>query len=327
MKIPIAILKRVLQLAILSLLVASATFILTSLIPGDFFSVRELDPTLRRQTIDQLRLRHGLDQPLIVQYGRWLSRCARLDLGNSLFYQRPVRGVILDALANTMWMGIPALVLGIVGGVLLGAVHALKRNSVVGYALDLLSTVALALPTLVLGMGALLIAAFTRWFPLGGMNSASLQDLQLLAWLADRVHHLVLPVACLTLPILVYVERIQCAATQDLLNELYLRAARARGLARRHVFFRYLLRPALNPVLSTSGPLLGSVLSGSLVLEVIFAWPGLGQVTLNALLSIDLTLVVGCVVGSTILLVAGNLAADILLLVFDPRLRVAGGAV
>ena len=128
-----------------------------------------------------------------------------------------------------------------------------------------------------------------------------------------------LPVSCLTLPILAYVEKIQCAATQDCLDEPYLRAARARGLRRHRIFFQYLLRPSLNPVVSTSGPLLGSILSGSLVLEVIFDWPGLGQVTYNALFNRDTALVVGCVVGSTILLVAGNLAADLLLLVLDPE--------
>jgi peptide/nickel transport system permease protein len=318
--------KRVLQLAVLAWLVVSATFILSSLIPGDFFSEQELDPSVRRQTVDQLRQRYGLDQPLLVQYGRWLGRCARLDLGESLFYQRPVRGIVLDALAKTLWMGIPALLLGLIGGVLLGAAHALHRNSILGFALDLVSTLAFALPTLLLGLGALLIAASTHWFPLGSMNSSSLQDPRLLAWLADRIHHLVLPVACLTLPILAYVERIQCAATQDVLRAPFVRAARARGLGRRRTFFRYLLRPSLNPILSTSGPLFGSILSGSLVLEVIFAWPGLGQVTLNALFSRDLSLVLGCVVGSTVLLVAGNLAADILLLGLDPRTRVAGGA-
>ncbi|MGA2264616.1 MAG: ABC transporter permease [Acidobacteriota bacterium] len=327
MRILTVILKRVLQLAVLALLVTSASFLLSSLIPGDFFSAQELDPTIRRQTIDQIRHRYGLDQPLLVQYGRWLGRCVQLDLGDSLFYQRPVRGIVLDALAKTLWMGIPALLLGMLGGIFLGAMHALNRNNFFGLALDLLSTVALALPTLVLGLGALLLAAHTHWFPLGSMGSASLQDPRFLAWFADRIHHLLLPVACLTLPILAYVERIQCAALIDLLNAPYVRAARARGLAQRHIFLHYQLRPSLNPILSTSGPLLGSILSGSLVLEVIFAWPGLGQVTLNALFSRDLSLVIGCVVGSTILLVAGNLLADILLLTLDPRTRVAGGAI
>lgn len=326
MRIFTAILKRVLQLAVLSLLVTSATFFLSSLIPGDFFSAQQLNTTVRRQTIEQLRHQYGLDQPHLVQYARWLSRCAHLDLGESLFYRRPVRAVVLDALTKTMWMGIPALLLGIFGGVFLGAIHAIYRDKSAGLTLELLSTVALALPTLVLGLAALLLAARTHWFPLGSMSSPTLQEPGFLAWLADRIRHLVLPVTCLTLPILAYVERIQCAATQDILKEPYVRAARARGLARHRIFLRYLLRPSLNPILSTSGPLLGSILSGSLVLEIIFAWPGLGQATYDALFNRDLPLVVGCVVGSTVLLVAGNLAADLLLLFLDPRTRIEGGA-
>jgi peptide/nickel transport system permease protein len=322
-----AIVKRFFQLAVLSLLVASATFALSSLLPGDFFSTQELDPTIRRQTIELMRHRDGLDQPILVQYGRWLTRCAHLDFGESHFYQQPVRSIVLDALTKTLWIGIPALMIGMLGGILLGTFHALNRDNSLGLGLDLLSTVALALPTLILGLGALLLAAFTNWFPLGSMSSSSLPDAGFLTWFTDRIHHLVLPVACLTVPILVFVERIQCAATQDVLHVHYVRAVRARGVARRRIFLHYLLRPALNPIMSIAGPLCASILSGSLVLEVIFAWPGLGQVTLNALLNQDTTLVVGCVVGSTILLVTGNLVADILLLLLDPRTRLQDGTI
>jgi peptide/nickel transport system permease protein len=143
-----------------------------------------------------------------------------------------------------------------------------------------------------------------------------------LPWLLDRMHHLLLPVACLVIPILVYVERIQCAAVQEVIPQTYVRAARARGLSAARIFLNYCLRPALGPLLSTIGPLLAAVLSGSLVLEVIFAWPGLGQVTLNALLRLDLPLLLGCVIGSMVLLICGNLAGDLLLLVLDPRTHI-----
>ena len=282
---------------------------------------------MRHQTVDLMRHRYGMDQPILVQYGHWLDRVVHLDLGESRFYQQPVRDIVLDALLKTLWMGLPALLIGMGAGILLGTTHALKSATPFGVALDFLSSVALALPTLVLGLGALMIAAFTHWFPLGSMNSSSLPDASNLTWFADRVSHLVLPVSCLTVPILAYVERIQCAAAQELIDEPYVRAARARGLAEFHIYFHYLLRPALNPILSTSGPLFASILSGSLVLEVIFAWPGLGQVTLNALLNRDTALVIGCVVGSTILLVSSNLAADILLWLLDPRTRIEDGTI
>lgn len=326
MRILAAICRRALQLIILCLLVASATFFLAQLIPGDFFSAQELDPTLRKETVDLMRQRYGLDQPMPVQFYRWLGRCTHLDFGISHFYQTPVRGVVLDALAKTLWMGIPALGFGMLGGILLGTVHALNRNHALGNALDLLSIGALATPTLVLGLGALLIAAISQWFPLGGMNSMSLPDSGFWTRLLDRIYHLALPAGCLTVPVLTYVERIQNAAVQSSLHAPYVRAARARGLGRTHIFFHCLLRPALNPVLSTSGPMFAAILSGSLVLEVIFSWPGLGQVTLNALLNRDTPLVAGCVIISTILLVSGNLIADILLLFLDPRTRAQDGA-
>jgi peptide/nickel transport system permease protein len=316
------ILMRSLQMAVLAMLVISATFFLHSLIPGDFFSAQEGNPGIRRQTIEQMRRDRGLDQPVIVQYGRWLDRCVRLDLGESLFYGTPVRTVVLDALGKTLWLGIPALALGILGGIWLGIVHAVVSDRTLGAVMDFLSTAAFALPSLVLGICALLLAAWTGWFPLGSMSSSQLQNAGFMTWLVDRVHHLVLPVLCLTLPILAYVEKIQCAATRDVLEEPFLQAARARGLNRRSIYFRHVLRPSLNPILSTAGPLFGSVLSGSLILEVIFAWPGLGQVTYDALFHRDVALLAGCVVGSTVLLVMGNLGADFLLLAVDPRTRI-----
>lgn len=327
MRILAAIAKRMLQLVVLSLLVTSATFFLSFLLPGDFFSAQDLDPTIRRQTVDLMRHRYGMDQPVFVQYGHWMNRVVHLDLGESRFYQQPVRNIVWDALLKTLWMGLPALLIGMFAGILLGTTHALRRDKPLGLALDLFSSVALALPTLVLGLGALLLAAVTHWFPLGSMNSSSLPDASFLTWFADRIYHLLLPVFCLTVPILVYVERIQCAAVQDLMDAPYIRAAHARGLTESRIFIHYLLRPSLNPILSTSGPLFASILSGSLVLEVIFAWPGLGQATLNALLNSDIALVVGCVVGSTILLVTSNLAADVLLVLLDPRTRIPDGTI
>jgi peptide/nickel transport system permease protein len=118
-----------------------------------------------------------------------------------------------------------------------------------------------------------------------------------------------------------YVERIQYSATQNSAEQPYVRLARSRGLSEARIFFHYILRPGLNPVLSVSGPVLGGVLSGSLVLEVIFDWPGLGQITYDALFNRDIFLLAGCVMGSSILLIAGNLLADLALMTLDPRTR------
>jgi peptide/nickel transport system permease protein len=309
------------QLVLLAMLVTSATFALSSWIPGDFFSKNLLDRTADQETVDQLRHKYGLDQPVQVQYLRWLGNSLKLDLGYSLLYRQPVLGVVADALRKTLWLGLPALMLGLGGGVLLGTLHGIYRNRLLGHLLDFASGIMLSLPSLVLGIAALLLAAQTGWFPLGSMSSVDLREAACWNWLLDRIHHLALPVLCLTVPILATVERIQYAATRDCSESLFLRAAQARGLGRHALFFYHLLLPSLNPVLSTSGPILGGVLSGSLVLEIIFAWPGLGRVTYDALFNNDLFLLLGCVVASSVLLVAGNLAADALLLILDPRTR------
>jgi len=321
MRTSVFLLKRAAQLILLSLLVAFAAFWLSSVIPGDFFATHLLDPSVRVQTIEQLRHQYGLDQPIYIQYLRWLKNLVRLDLGYSLFYQRPVSSVVADALAKTLWMGIPALILGFGAGIIVGTVHGIVGQRPLGRVLDLFSTVALSLPSLLLGLAALLFAAHTHWFPLGGVNSLGNQGTSLWQWAVDRIHHLLLPVACLTIPVLAYVERVQYAATQSSPDAIYVRFAQFRGLGNARIFFRYLVRPGLNPVLSISGPMLGGILSGSLVLEVIFAWPGLGQITYDALFNSDLFLLAGCIIGSSLVLVLGNVLADLALAAFDPRTR------
>lgn len=321
MRIFAFILKGIGRLALLAFLVTSATFLMSSLIPGDYFTRQLLDPSIKLETVQQFRQHYGLDQPAYVQYARWLKNSLHLDFGYSLFYQRAVMPVVVDAISKTLWIGLPALVLGLLGGILLGTLHGMRTNRPVGHVLDVVSTLALSFPTLVLGLGALILASRTHWFPLGSMSSNSALELTGWQWLVDRIRHLALPVACLTIPVLASVERIQSAATRTSVRELWVRSARARGLSAHLIFFQYLLRPSLNSVLSVSGPMLGSILSGSLVLEVIFSWPGLGRIMYDAVFNNDLHLLVGCAAASTVLLVAGNAIADFLLFLLEPRTR------
>jgi peptide/nickel transport system permease protein len=320
-----ALFRRASQVLLLSLLITFATFQLSSMIPGDFFTLHQSDPTIQAETIALLRQQHGLDQPFYLQYARWMRGFFHLDLGYSLYLRTPVSRVISDAAVNTLWIGLPALLVGVGAGIFLGTLHGIHRNRPLGAILDITGTVALSLPSLVLGLGAIFFAVRTHWFPLGSLSSPSLQSPGFWAWLLDRMHHIFLPALCLAVPILATVERIQAAATADLLEAPYIRSARARGLTSTRIFIQYVQRPALNPILSTSGPIIGSVLSGSLVLEVIFAWPGLGQMTYDALFSRDVYLLVGCVVSTGALLLSGNVAADLALFALDPRTRNSSG--
>lgn len=321
MRILAFLLARIAQMALIALLLAFAAFWLASMVPGDFFSIHLADFSANAESIHQLRRQYGLDQPVYVQYWQWLQTLLRQDLGYSLFYQRPVLPVVAEALCHTLWMGLPALLLGFGAGILMGTLRSILTGRALGWLLDLFASIALSLPSLLLGMCALLLAAHTGWFPLGGINSPEYLDSGLWPWMIDRLHHLILPVLCLALPVLAYVERIQYAAAHGNLRTDALRSAQARGLGRMHIFIQYILRPSLNPVISVSGPILGAVLSGSLILEVIFSWPGLGRVTYDALFNSDLYLLAGCILGSSMLLVGGNLLADIILMALDPRTR------
>jgi len=315
------LLKRLAQMLLLSLLVTFMTFGMSSLIPGDFFSTYVITSTFNSDSIDQLRHNYGLDMPFYIQYSRWLKNLLHMDLGYSLFYQRPVANVVFDALKKTLWLGMPAILLGFGLGILIGTIHGIHGERILGRFFDFLSSILLSLPSILLGLIAMLFAAHTGWFPLGGMSSSFLPDIGFWSSLADRIHHLVLPVACLSIPTFAYVERTQYSSTKHGDDTPAVRFARARGLSTSRIFIQYILRPGLNPVLSVSGPMLGGILSGSLVLEVIFAWPGLGQITYDALFNNDLFLLAGCVLGSSALLVLGNLVADCALMILDPRVR------
>jgi peptide/nickel transport system permease protein len=317
--------RRTLQLVAIVFLAVAVTFLLVSLIPGDIFTGDETNPTVNPDTIEELRRRWGLREPIYLQYFNWLQRFLRLDLGYSLWYGRPVAEVMGDALVTTLWLVTPALFFGLLAGVFVGTLHALHRDRLLGYSLDVLSTTLLSLPSLVLGLLAILLAAHMQWFPVGGVGSADLPQASMTGRFLDRLHHLVLPVTCLALPIFAWVERIQYSSARTLSGELYLRSAHSRGLSRSRIFFQYLVRPSLNPILSTLGPMFAGMLSIILVLDQIFLWPGLGRVTYDALLHQDTFLLSGSVVCGSLLLVAGNLAADLLLYALDPRTRELAG--
>ena len=327
MKTVASILRHLAQFAAVFLAVALVTVFLSSIIPGDYFSQHLGDPTVQSETIARWREQYGLDRPFYLQYISWLGRAARGDLGVSLLYREPVGTIVADSLLKSLWLGIPALLLGFGAGIALGTCHGMLKPGILKYFMDLMSSLSLSLPSLLLGLAGLLFAAKTGWFPLGSMSSAGMPDAPTGSWFLDRIKHLVLPVACLTVPILAAVERIHSSAVRQSCDSFQLRAAMARGLSRRRIFFGYIIRPALNPVLSTSGPIIAGVLSGSLVLEEIFAWPGIGHLTYVALMNRDIFLILGCITASGALLVAANLGAELSLFAVDPRTRPSAAAV
>src|SRR5262249_40686989 len=236
--------RRTLQLGAVAFLAVSVTFLLASLIPGDFFTLLEPDPTISRDTIEKLRQQYELGQPVHLQYFHWLQRSLKLDLGPSLFYGRPVAQVIGDALVRTLWLGTPALLFGLLAGIFLGTLHAIHHERALRHLLDVVSSLLLSLPWLVLGLLAILLASHTQWFPVGSVGPVDHSHTSTAGQFLDRLHHLALPVLCLTLPIFAWVERTQYSAARTLSGEPYLLSAHSRGLARSRIFVHYLVRPS-----------------------------------------------------------------------------------
>ncbi|MBI1798682.1 MAG: ABC transporter permease [Candidatus Eisenbacteria bacterium] len=316
------LLRRLLQTLPILLGVTALTFLLMQLAPGDVVSTVAQNPSVSAETLAAMRHRFGLDQPWYVQYLLYLRNIAfHLDFGESFTRHRPVFEVLREGLANTLLLASAGALVTWGLAIPLGVWAAARRGRAADHALTVFASLGLAVPELVSGLLLLLLAARTGWFPVGGMHAADWDHLGPVARAIDVARHLVLPALVVGLVPLASRMRQMRANLLDVLALDYVTAARARGLPEHRVLLGHALRNALNPMITLFGFTLGALVSGSFVAEVIFSWPGLGRITVEALLAEDPYLVMGSVVLSTTVLVAGNLAADVLLVIADPRLR------
>ena len=297
--------------AFLVLAVSSASLILVELAPGDY-AVEQLGPSATPAQIAELRARYGLDRPLGVQYADWLARAVRFDFGRSLANGRPVAELITEGASNTAVLAVTALLLATLVGLPLGVLTGARRDGVFPGAVRAASVLLLSMPPLLTSLFLVFLAARTGWFPIGGMSSLD-------GGLADRLHHMVVPVLALALPLSAMFERLQAQATSEVIGQPFVLAAFARGVPRSRVVWRDALKPALRPVASIYGLVVGTLLSGSFAVEIITTWPGLGSLMLNALRARDVYVVAGCAAMGSIFLAAGTLLSDAALALVDPR--------
>jgi len=310
---------------LLIVLVSSAGFLLTRAAPGDFAS--ELYGSgATADSIARDRARLGLDRPILAHYLDWLGRAARFDLGTSLMFRRPVAGLVRERAGNTAVLALTALAFATLVGLPLGVVSGSRGRGVVPAAIRAASTLALSVPSLVLSLLLVLLAARTRWLPIGGMVSAEAAGAGWSGWLVDLAWHLPLPAVALALPLAAMLERLQSQAMADTIDRPYVTAARARGVSWRRAIWVHALVPSLKPVASVYGLVLGTLLSGSFIVEIVTAWPGLGQLMFDALRARDVNLVAGCALAGAVFLAAGSLVSDVLLALVDPTLGDTVGA-
>jgi peptide/nickel transport system permease protein len=301
--------------------VSVLTFALTALAPGDVLSEVKVDPQISPETVAALRARYGLDRPLPLKFLHWLQSVRNGELGFSLTYNRPVAALLWPRARNTLLLTTTASALAWLIAVPVGAWSASQRGRWGDRLCAGATTSLLVVPELVVGLGLLLFAARTGFFPIGGMVSARFDELGAWDRLEDVSDHLVLPVMALILLILPVLVRHVRSSFVEVLAAPFIQAARARGVPDRRILFHHALRVAANPLTALFGLSIAGLLSTSLVVEALMSWPGLGPLLLEAIVARDLHLVIGAVMCSTVLLLTGNLIADALLYLADPRTR------
>ncbi len=311
-------LARRLAFALLMVLAVSSTsLMLARMAPGDFVT-ESLGAQASQQAIEQQRARYGLNKSIGAQYRDWLSAAARLDLGYSMQYGRPVRDLLPERAANTAILAVTALLLATLTGLPLGVVTGSRRDGALTAAIRAVSVVLLSMPPLLTSLLLIFVAARTGWLPISGMRSANATAD---GAATDLLRHLVLPAAAIALPLAATLERLQSQAMSETMGQPFVLAALARGVPWSRVVWRGALKAALRPIAGIYGLVIGTLLSGSFAVEVITAWPGLGSLMLQALRSRDIYLVAGCAGAGALFLAGGTLVADLALAAVDPRAR------
>jgi peptide/nickel transport system permease protein len=298
------------------------SFALLQWAPGSFFDSMRLDPRISAQTVDGLRAKYGVDQPFVERYARWLGSVMKGDMGFSFAYESPVGPLLWARAKNTLLLSGVATLLAWLLAVPLGIWGAAKKGRWSDRACGAAMSTLLTIPDLLLALIFLLLAVRTGWFPTGGMTSEGAQQIGFWSHAADVARHLILPALALalaTLPILVRHIR---SAMIDALESPFIRAARGHGIPRSRLLFRYALPVASNPLITLFGFSIATMLSASVIIEIVLSWPGLGPLMVQAILARDVYVVIGVVMVSSVFLVAGNLLADVLLYASDPRIRV-----
>ena len=314
--------RRVAASLLLVLLVLTLVFFFIQLAPGDPALVFE-DPRVPVGHQERLRAVYGLDRPLAEQYLAWLRAVVLdFDWGTSFSHSRPVRAVILDTVPNTLLLAAAALAVQFGLGILLGVGAARRPGSAGDHAIRLGSLLLYALPSFWLGLMAVLLLSHTLGiFPSGQMRSVDAAEMGLLARGVDLLRHLALPALVLGLSTAGGVSRFARASLLDTLRDEYVTTARAKGLAESRVLWVHALRNALPPLVQLLGLSLPFLLSGALVIEIVFSWPGMGRLVFDAVGSRDYPLILGATALAALLVVTGNLVADLLQAAVDPRVR------
>ena len=306
----------------LLLMVLVLSFLLMAMAPGDIADTIAGDMGgANEQIMNRIRVDYGLDRPLLVQLGSYIGRVAQGDLGYSFFYNAPVTELIAERLPATLLLVITAQILALVVGIILGVIAAYRTNSVFSHFVTLLALFGYSAPVFWTGLMLLILfSLLIPIFPVAGMVDASTESNTWLQYGLDVAYHLVLPALTLASFFIALYSRLCRASMMEVLASDYVRTARAKGLPERQVVMKHALKNALSPVITLAGLQLSAVISGAVLVETIFSWPGLGTLALQSILARDTPTILGILFFSALVVVVGNLITDAMLRLIDPRI-------
>ena len=316
------IIKRFLQAIPLLFLVSIISFFIIRMSPVDPLGELRLNPSISQETLKAEQQRLGLDKPKIVQYGLWLKSFLKGDLGVTVTGEK-VSDKLMERIPNTLLLTSVVILLTWLIGIPLGIYAALNWKKPIDRILTVITSVGMAIPSFFFALLLLIFAVKTGWFPTGGLTCYNFSTFSPLHKVLDIIHHLVLPVIVLFTISLSGLQRQMRGNLLDVLSADYIKFARAKGLSEEKVIYKHALRNAINPMVTLLGFEFASLLSGAALTEYVFQYPGLGRLILEAVMKSDINLVMASLMMGTVMLVAGNLLADILLKIVDPRVSVS----
>jgi peptide/nickel transport system permease protein len=319
----IYVLKRLSQGLFTLFLASILSFAIIQLAPGDYLDNLRQNPTISQETLQELQIRFGLDKSPLQQYWLWFKQViTRFDFGESFVYSRSVSSLILERIPATLLLAFSSIIITWAIALPLGIISAVKQNTVTDRILRIISYFGQGFPSFITALLLLILAQnLAPIFPIGGMTSINHDELSLWGKVTDIGWHMILPTIALSITSFAGLQRLTRGQLLDVLKQDYIQTARAKGLPENRVLYVHALRNAINPLITLLGFEFASLLSGSFIAEYFFNWPGLGRLILQAVQAQDLYLVMASLMMGATMLIIGNLIADLLLKIVDPRIK------
>ena len=320
----ISLIRRLGSMLLVLLVVVVLNFLMLHLAPGDIAdTIAQTMGGADEQDMAELRKQYGLDQPFFIQLFNYVGRVVLLDFGHSHFYNVPVLDLIMERFPATLLLVFSAQILSLFVGILLGVYAAQNPNGLSSLFVNMFSLFGYAAP--VFWTGILLLIALSLHvpiFPVSGMRDITIESSNFFVHLMDVLRHLFLPMITLASIFFAYYSRLCRASMLEVLGADFVRTAKAKGLSKKDVLLKHALKNSLSPVITFAGLSFSAVVSGAILVETVYSWPGLGTLAFNSIISRDTPVLLGILIFSTLMVTVGNLLTDLALRALDPRIKI-----